>query len=182
MSVKTFRVQEPHPDVPQEFWAELSTHATRTAKIASKLPLEKEPLDIAVSAAFLHELGDLVVAGCMPSKFKQISVHAREKGWKTFQAEEEILGFSHAEIGAYLLGIWGLPTSIVETIEHHHHPDRVPHNRFDPTLAVYVADLLSRDLSELTPYDQACLEKLSLTGQFEEWAKSLPQDALSAGA
>ena len=36
-----------------------------------------------------------------------------------------MLGVTHAEIGAYLLGIWGLPYSIVEAVAHHHTPRRV---------------------------------------------------------
>jgi hypothetical protein len=48
-----------------------------------------------------------------------------------YEAERVIIGASHAEIGAYLLGIGGLPYSIVEAVAHHHDPERVPQPDFD---------------------------------------------------
>jgi HD-like signal output (HDOD) protein len=71
---------------------------------------------------------------------------AAERGCKLFEAEEELLGTSHAEIGAYLLGLWGLPNIAVEAIAHHHRPDRISHSGFDCTVAVYMADLLEEEL------------------------------------
>ena len=65
---------------------------------------------------------------------------------QVFEAEEELLGTSHAEIGAYLLGLWGIPNLAVEAIAHHHHPTRISHSGLDSTVAVYVADLLAHEL------------------------------------
>jgi CheY-like chemotaxis protein len=86
-----------------------------------------------------------------------------------------------AEIGAYLLGIWGLPQPIVDAIAHHHHPTRVPHTGLDPISAVYIAALLA-DGGTPGQADQDTLKELGLTEQFAEWQKSLPQQALAAKA
>jgi hypothetical protein len=50
-----------------------------------------------------------------------------------------VLGASHAEIGAYLLGIWGFPAPVVEAVAHHHAPSRVPPHGFDTLSAVCIA-------------------------------------------
>jgi HD-like signal output (HDOD) protein len=65
--------------------------------------------------------------------------------------EEREYGFSHAEIGAYLLGLWGLPYAVVEAIALHHAPNRVPHQNFDAASAVYIANLLAQELDSPSP-------------------------------
>jgi HD-like signal output (HDOD) protein len=82
---------------------------------------------------------------------------AAERGCPVYEAEEELLGTSHAEIGAYLLGLWGLPNIAVEAIAHHHRPDRIPHSGFDCTVAVYVANVLDDEL-EAHPQDETGLK------------------------
>jgi HD-like signal output (HDOD) protein len=178
LNVKAFRVLELDAAVPAGFWQRLSARADQTAAIVSKLPLDKESLAVAAVAGFLHEIGDLIVAAYMPELF---AAGAKEAGCRPFEAEEKKLGFSHAEIGAYLLGIWGLPQAIVEAIAHHHHPRRVARTGFDPVAAVYVADLLL-DGTEPQPSDYACLKELGVTEQFGEWRKSMSQQALAARA
>jgi HD-like signal output (HDOD) protein len=41
------------------------------------------------------------------------------------------VGASHAEIGAYLLGLWGFPYQIVEAVAFHHSPNHVPQSQYD---------------------------------------------------
>ena len=59
------------------------------------------------------------------------------------EAERMVLGTSHAEIGAYLLGLWGMPNTLVEAIAHHHTPDRAGVSRFNALSALAVALSLS---------------------------------------
>jgi HD-like signal output (HDOD) protein len=53
-----------------------------------------------------------------------------------------VLGASHAEVGAYLLGIWGLPYPVIEAVAHHHQPRRVAQTHFDVLAALSIADSL----------------------------------------
>ena len=68
-----------------------------------------------------------------------------------YKVEERENGFSHAEIGAYLLGLWGLPYAVVEAVALHHAPHRVPHQNFDAISAVYTANLLARERGSSLP-------------------------------
>ena len=55
-------------------------------------------------------------------------------------AEREVYGCTHAEVGAHLLAIWGLPNALVEAVAYHHAPQALPDTRFGVTGAIHVAD------------------------------------------
>jgi HD-like signal output (HDOD) protein/CheY-like chemotaxis protein len=156
----------------------IQLHAQRTAAIAGILPVDPKTRDVPVVAALLHDIGSLILASRMPDKFCSALSRDRERNCETFEAEEELLGSSHAEIGAYLLGLWGIPDLAVEAMAHHHHPTRIPHSGFDSSTAVYVADLLACELdahpedltgSELRDSDRDCLETLGILHRFAEF-------------
>ena len=58
------------------------------------------------------------------------------------KTEAEILGVSHAEIGAYLLSLWGEPDSTVEAVLQHHQPSRVDSPKVNALTAVHIANAL----------------------------------------
>jgi HD-like signal output (HDOD) protein len=122
--------------IPQSILDSIQRHALLTAAIAVKLPVERGHRDITAVAAMLHDIGVLFLASKMPDAFCSTLSRLKERGCRRFEAEEELLGTSHAEIGAYLLGLWGIPNLVVEAIAHHHHPTRIQHSEFDCTVAV----------------------------------------------
>jgi HD-like signal output (HDOD) protein/ActR/RegA family two-component response regulator len=178
LASETFRVFAPDSRIPQSVCESIQQHAHRTAAIAGALPVAKQSRDVTVVSALLHNIGSLILASKMPDRFCSTLSRASERGCEDFEAEEELLGISHAEIGAYLLGLWGFPNLAVEAIAHHHHPTRIPHTDFDSSVAVYVADLLAHELdvhpedstgSELKESDKTCLETLGISGRFAEF-------------
>jgi len=178
LASEAFRVFMPHPRVPVSECEDIQRHAHRAAAIAAMLPLDPANRESTVVAALLHDVGSLVIGSTMPDVYCSARAIAAERGCKVFEAEEELLGTSHAEIGAYLLGLWGLPNIAVEAIAHHHRPDRIPHSDFDCTVAVYVADLLDEQL-EAHPQDatgleieepaRKCLEDIGILPRFAEF-------------
>jgi HD-like signal output (HDOD) protein len=135
-------------------------------------------------AALLHDIGSLFLARSMPDEFCFVRLLCSERGCKPFEAEEELIGTSHAEIGAYLLALWGLPNLAVEAIAHHHHPTRIPHSGFDCAAAVYVANLLAHEMDdhpedsaglEIEESDRACLETLGVLPRFGEFREIAQQ-------
>lgn len=176
LSADAFRAFPPQGAIPARVWDELQQHAQRTALIAGKLPLARGGRDLVVPAALLHEVGQLVLATKMPEKFSAVLDLAAKRKCSTFLVEEELLGTTHAEVGSYLLGLWGLPHLIVEAIAHHHHPTRIPHSGLDVAAALYVADLIA-DLPVPTndkpdppsQTDSANLSALGVYDQFAEW-------------
>jgi HD-like signal output (HDOD) protein len=75
-----------------------------------------------VVASVLHDAGKLVLAARLPHEF-ELSLHASRTGQRPlYVVEKEQLGTTHAEIGAYLLGLWGLSSAVVDAVCRHHQP------------------------------------------------------------
>jgi HD-like signal output (HDOD) protein len=178
LASEVFRAFVPHPRIPQSECELIQRHAQRVAAIAGALPMEPKIREAAIVAALLHDVGHLILASAMPNEFCAARATATERGCKLFEAEEELLGTSHAEVGAYLLGLWGLSCLAVDAIAHHHHPTRILHSGFDCTAAVYLADLLDEELEAhpqgskgigIAEADQASLETLGVLSRLEEF-------------
>ena len=178
LASEAFRIFVPGSRIPQSFCESMQKHAQCTAAIAGALPLEPKTREIAVVAALLHDIGRLVLASAMPDQFCAVRALVAERKCKLYEAEEELLGTSHAEIGAYLLGLWGISSLAVEAIAHHHRPTRVPHSDLDCTVAVYLANLLAIELEahpvgtkglEIEESDRACLETLGVLSRMDEF-------------
>jgi len=171
LTSEVFRVFVPDRRVPKSICDSIQRHAAATAAIAGALPVERGSRDVAIVAGLLHDIGSLFLASAMPGEFCAVLTRTSEAGCKTFEAEIELLGTSHAEIGAYLLGLWGIPHLAVEAIAHHHQPMRIPHSGLDCAVAVYLADLLANEMEagtndsptfEFSDSDRAALESLGL--------------------
>jgi len=180
-----FHAFVPCSKVPASTWEQLQEHGRRASVIAGRLPIAKTIRDATVVAALLHDIGQLVLAAKMPDQFMAIQSIIEQRKCPGFVAEEEVLGTSHAEIGAYLLGLWGIPHIIVEPIAHHHRPTRIPHSGLDITVALYLADVLSHQpvappdansASNLSDDDRKNLDALGLTAQFPTFLQLVTQD------
>jgi HD-like signal output (HDOD) protein/CheY-like chemotaxis protein len=185
LTTETFRIFSPDSRIPQSVCEKIQQHAHRAAAIAGTLPIEPKTRDVTIVAALLHDVGRLVLASKMPDVFCSVLSRVSDGKCQIFEVEEELIGTSHAEIGAYLLGLWGIPVLASEAIAHHHHPTRIPHSGFDLSIAIYLADLLAHELEDhpedatgtkLREVDRADLETLGLMsefGKFRELAKEL---------
>ncbi|MGA2245895.1 MAG: response regulator [Verrucomicrobiota bacterium] len=99
----------------------------------------------AFTAGILHDIGKLMLADSLPEEFAAaLELAAREKIPQT-EAEQVVLGADHAGLAAYLLGLWGLPASIVETVAFHHWPQRSDLKQYSALTAVHVANAFLND-------------------------------------
>jgi len=146
LSVEIFRVFVPKSAVPGFSVEGFQRHARLTAYLAVRLPIPKHLADVALVAGMLHDVGKLIQAWKLPTRFADMLGESREEHRPLHEIEEREYGFGHAEIGAYLLGLWGLPYTVVETVALHHRPNRVPHQDFDAVSAVFAANLLANEL------------------------------------
>ena len=121
-------------------------------------------------AGLLHDVGKLVLARELPESFAEAIANSAARKIPLYQAETELLGLSHAEIGSYLLGIWGLPHNIVEAVANHHLPGRVPlRSSFGILEAIYVANCLT----ENRHIDMSYLEGMGIEAQLQDWREEL---------
>ena len=93
---------------------------------------------------------------------------------------------SHADVGAYLLGLWGLGDPIVEAVAFHHRPSDCVGNSFSPLTAVHVANVLHEELSQQltgdvpSQIDSTYLDTRHMTDRLPHWrevARALQQKA-----
>lgn len=155
-------------------------HSTRSAAIAKAITAaeknEKNLVDEAMMAGLLHDTGKLILAQNLPEEYGNIIARAQTPGMSMHDAEEQVLGASHAEIGAYLFGLWGLPDSIVETVAFHHQPAKCASNEFDTLTAVHVASALEHHCAKgdeaggtIEGLDLEYLATLGLADRVPEW-------------
>lgn len=127
-------------------------HGANTARIARKiLQLERADPTLAeeaYTAGMLHDIGKLMLANNLPEPFQRTLDLTQAKEIRFIEAEQEIFGANHAGVGAYLLGLWGLPTTIVEAVAFHHQPSRSEAATLSPLTAVHVANVFEHELAE----------------------------------
>jgi HD-like signal output (HDOD) protein len=119
--------------------------------IAREENQEPGPVSNIFMAGLLHDVGKLVLTVSLPERYRDVMVLVNEAGKTYYEAEQEVLGTTHSQVGAYLMGLWGLADPIVEAIAFHHAPRECPVAGFSPITAVHVADVLEsgKNLTEM---------------------------------
>jgi len=99
-------------------------HSLWTATAARLLEAKVRPAlaEQAFVAGLLHDVGKIVIAAHHEAHLASISAAAAEHGKALVEAETEVLGCSHAQIGGVLVAEWRLPETLAEAICFHHHP------------------------------------------------------------
>jgi putative nucleotidyltransferase with HDIG domain len=119
-------------------------HSIATAALAKTIADEegegKEISDAAYTAGLLHDIGELMFACRLAEQHAEALALAISKTMPLWQAEQEILSTTHSEVGAYLLGLWGLPDAVVEATAYHHRPSESQTKSFCSLTALHAAD------------------------------------------
>ncbi|MDF3071224.1 MAG: response regulator receiver protein [Polyangiaceae bacterium] len=106
---------------------EMQLRAFTTARIAGACMPDRLQADAAYMAGLVCDIGELVLAATLPAQLTQAwSVAATDAAKSRPEAEREVFGVSHAEVGGCLLGLWGLPFRVVEAVALHHTPELCP--------------------------------------------------------
>ncbi|MFO1489031.1 MAG: response regulator [Verrucomicrobiota bacterium] len=133
---------------PVQLWE----HLMKTSKLAEAIMrsegAEGTEVDDAATAAMLHDMGKLMLAENLPDEFHRANRLAAEQNIPLAAAELEVFGTTHAGAAAYLLGLWGLPATIVEAVAFHHAPSASQFKEFGPLTAVHAANALQHELSK----------------------------------
>lgn len=160
---------------------DLQRHSAEVAAIAREIAASRNVstalLDDTFVAGLLHDVGRLVLVAHHAGQYDRV-LSAVAAGDRTLnEAEREVFGTTHAEVGSYLLWLWGLPDSVVEAVAFHHHPSHSQAGSFGPIAAVHIANVLA----ELQPdgisaagneLDSAYLARLGIGEQLAAWADS----------
>lgn len=159
----------------ERVWRHSMSTGQLAAKIARKERCDQTTIEEASVAGMLHDIGKLTLAASLPDSYQQVLSLAQKKQIALTEAEQEIFGVTHAEVGAYLLGLWGLPVSIVEAVALHHAPLRSSIKTMSPLTIVHAASVIENELSASASkipnaqMDMDYLEELGLTNRLDSW-------------
>jgi HD-like signal output (HDOD) protein len=149
-------------DTPIPGWSidDLRERSVLVGRVARRVVGRPDLGDEAFTAGLLLGIGQMVLARGIPERYAMCCRLATERGVSLAAAEREVFGVSHAEVGAYLVGLWGLPTPIVEAVAFHERPGSAPAGGAEVLAAAHVAHVvvmqaLSAGVSEV---DEAFLQ------------------------
>jgi len=152
----------------EQLWTHSVETGLRAREIAREEQAPQELGDAAFTAGILHDLGKLILMVRLPESWEEVERRTGGRAHDGWRTEQEVLGCTHEEIGGALLGLWGLPETIVEAVRYHHRPGSAsPAAGLTPLLAVHVADALDFEPDGL---DREYLRASGLLARVEAWS------------
>ncbi len=168
--------------IPKKFLEGLWHHSMATGSYVRQIlkteEVGKNLADDTYMAAVLHDVGKLILAASFSDRYRELIKKSRENRLPIRYLEMEEFGTTHAEVGAYLMGLWGLPDAIVEALAFHHRLPQCPVQRFAPLIAVHVASALEHQANneEQIDYseelDTEHLNRLELADRLDPWKEA----------
>ncbi len=113
----------------QKMWNHCLITGGLARDIARSEKAEGNVVEEAMIAGMLHDIGKLVMLK-IPHQYKKVLQLIKTTGCDSAEAEYSITKTSHSELGAYLLGLWGLPGNVIESVAFHHNPSRLIERMF----------------------------------------------------
>ena len=164
-------------------------HAIGTAIVAEKISriTGRSNPTVAYTAGLLHDIGKVVLDHFIAGNFPFFYRSTHEGVIHLEQAEEEMLGIGHPEVGGRLADLWSFPQNLTEAIRYHHQPEKAT-TESELAHIVYLADLIismfwvSRALErQNTDFLAARFRKLGLnSGHLTTIVDSIPWNALNS--
>lgn len=163
----------------QSVWSRSAEVGALAKAIALEETKSKLIADYAFMAGMLMDVGRFVLASNMTGDMADKYQAARQSGETDWKIERDLFGQSHMEVGAYLVGLWGLPNPIVAAVAYHHTPSAYSCNEFSPLTAVHAALAIAEanGSDSVQGLDTEYMESLNLNDQIESW-QSIHKDLL----
>lgn len=182
MSCNVFEQLSPSA-VPGSWLAELNAHSRAVAASAAEIAATDTGPQRVVShsrvGGLLHDIGKLLLASAMPERYADMLERAGRSGASISDVEAEELGADHGRIGAYLVGLWGLPAVVVDTIANHHQLSVAADQPFGAAAAICAANALVR-LGEVDADVKSLPGWLAADGRLPAWRATCMDAARAA--
>jgi HD-like signal output (HDOD) protein/GGDEF domain-containing protein len=150
------------------YWRRSLVRAVSARALAGRIGSQAQ--DEAFLSGLLAEIGQVVMARCMPEPFEELlrEVARRGQEWPSAVLERECLGFDHGDVGGALLAAWQLPSALLLSVRHAEDPARLPQGVSPEVLSlVRVLALASHAADLLTLRDSGALARVHT--QAEAW-------------
>ncbi|MBI3206921.1 MAG: HDOD domain-containing protein [Myxococcales bacterium] len=120
-------------------------HNVATAVLAEELARQLAP-DLASDAftgGLLHDVGKLAIASLVERRWPELAVCLHDRGLTFVEAERDVLGIGHPEVGELVLRGWNLPACFCEVARFHHDPEAAPVSGLSLVAVIHVASGLA---------------------------------------
>lgn len=159
----------------EALWSDSMRCSALARRIAVDAGLDALQSEAAALAGALHDIGRLILAIRCPTGFAELC--RRIRGPSDHLLERTLLGCTHSEVGACLLGLWGIADTVVEAVALHHDPQRAGAEP-GPAACVCLAVSLLASSGAATTLDFGLAEALGWQDLVPAWssaAASLPE-------
>jgi HD-like signal output (HDOD) protein len=136
----------------------------------------------------MHDLGKIVLACNFSHEYEGVQNTAKQHSRSLWSVEKEVFGAGHADIGAYLLGLWGLPPEVCEAAAWHHQPLRSTSEEFTVLTAVHVANALEHEMNvpddgyAVSKIDTIYLARIQALNSLDAWREEVVGKATPSAA
>jgi putative nucleotidyltransferase with HDIG domain len=127
----------------------LSAHIAEMLVEYVKVPATKH---LVFTAALVKDIGKLLLGRFVAFSFEKINILVQSHGYSFNEAEKEIIGMSHEELGALIAEKWRFSEKLIYIIEHHHLSNVAARNDMETSL-VYLADIVCMMMGMSTGVD-----------------------------
>jgi putative nucleotidyltransferase with HDIG domain len=158
-------------------------HSTEVARNAKELALmhtsDRALAELAFTGGLMHDLGKVVLAANFDEQYSGAQSLARKQKLPLWEVEKEIFGATHGEVGAYLLGLWGMPLEILEVAALHHQPVTGATSGFTALTAVHFANAIEhenhpeKDGTVASKLDEEYLAKVGVLEYADAWRTAI---------
>jgi HD-like signal output (HDOD) protein/CheY-like chemotaxis protein len=122
--------------------SKLRDNALLRAQLAQRFVNDRSLDDPTYTAALLFDIGHVVLSMSLGENYDSLLLGAEADQRPVHELEQQELGFTHAEVGGYLLALWGIPLQIVELVAAHNAPALLGLTENATVRAIHVADRL----------------------------------------
>ncbi len=123
-----------------ELWRHSVACALLSGIVSERLGREATPAHF--TAALLHDVGKMILSSFVEDYFEEIKRLTRDKPISFIEAEREVLGIGHAEVGGRITEHWQFPKTIVSAVRFHHAPFLTPEDH-EAVRLIYLCDVVA---------------------------------------
>ena len=172
-----FKQSNISPQLLNKTWNHGMAVGKLAKNIAVYLKLDKKNIDYSFMAGILHDVGKIIMMSEFPETYNDIIKETKSEHKAITSLENKYFKATHAELGAYVLGIWGLQQPIIEAIIFHHQPNLVENDNLLPLTAVHIANVINYEnhpnyiIGKSPDFDMEYLENLGIHKKIKKFRK-----------